>query len=58
VSFGSKLTVSGILLVIFILGFGYYQWHHPWPSPMAMYPCLLVVGLIGFFLYATPENNH
>ena len=57
-SFPSKLVVSGIVLVLFSFGFGEYQAHYPWPSPLAMYPCLLVVGLLGFFHYGMPSKGH
>lgn len=57
-SFSAKLFFVGIVLLLFTLGFGYYQTYHPWPTPFAMYPCLFVVGVLGLFLYKAPKNGH
>ena len=56
--FALRLTLSGIILTLFTLIFAYYQSKHPWPSPLEMYPCFAVVGLLGLFLYSTPRSSH
>lgn len=57
-SFSTRLVISVIFLVLFIIIFADYQAMHPWPSPLEMYPCLLVTGLVGIFLCTTPRNSH
>jgi hypothetical protein len=57
-NFASRLVLSGIFLVVFILGFSYYLTMHPWSPTDEMYPCLLVTGLIGLFLCTTPRSSH
>jgi hypothetical protein len=58
-NFATRLVLSAIFLALFVLAFGYYQSQSPWsPSTLAVYPCFLVIGLIGLFLATTPRNTH
>lgn len=57
-SFSTRLVFSAIFFILFIAGFSYYQAIHPWPSPLEMYPCFLVTGLVGLFLCSTPRSSH
>lgn len=57
-SFATRLLLSGIFLTLFTFGFAYYQSKHPWSSPtLELYPCLLVIGLIGLFVSKAPRGH-
>lgn len=57
-SFPGKLVLTGIFLLLFVIGFGYFQSIRHLPDPIPMIICLLVMAIVGVFLYRLQSSGH